>query len=271
MNGRRALTEPERDKFLLEKLNYLQVKQKVAEGYAIFIPVGSTEQHGKHMPLGTDSMCVREVAIRTASKMKALVAPVVSYGVSSQHMNFSGTVTVEPETLVRLIVEIATSLAHHGFKKIILFNGHGGNVPSLTIATRKIAEKTEGFVAVASYFHAVLCSQPIPKDRNLAKFLGRDLTGHGGLIECSIVMAIDRKLIDLSSAEMGCIDQVLQIEDDVLSLPYMIEEKSPTGTFGDLTDATPEMGEFFIEVAANTLAQRLRKSYVIAKKRRLLR
>jgi creatinine amidohydrolase/Fe(II)-dependent formamide hydrolase-like protein len=102
-------------------------------------PVGSTEQHGPHLSLDTDTYDAEYLAIEAARRVSAprpLVLPAIAYGVAYHHMDFPGTVAVSPDILSRLVVEVGMSVARHGITKLVIVNGHGGNVPALRYAPR---------------------------------------------------------------------------------------------------------------------------------------
>lgn len=109
----------------LQDLTWEEVKECVADSKGVIIvPVGSTEQHGPHLPVGTDTMVAVALAEDAAKRAGVLVAPPVWYGWSPHHMVLSGTVTIRPEILIELGYDIMESLSRHGFDRIILLNGH---------------------------------------------------------------------------------------------------------------------------------------------------
>lgn len=120
-----------------------ELKEALREVKAVILPVGSCEQHALHLPLGTDTFGAILLAERVARELggRVLVLPPIWYGVSPHHMNFTGTITLSPETLLSLVMDIARSLKHHGVRKLIIINGHGGNVATLSLAVRKIRDE----------------------------------------------------------------------------------------------------------------------------------
>ena len=111
------------------------------------------QQHGPHLPLDTDSFDAGYLASQVAaacSEPKPLVLPVVSYGVSYHHEGFKGTISINNDTLSKLVYEIGMSLASNGIKKIVIINGHGGNTPSLNFAAQMINRDAKIFVCVDS-------------------------------------------------------------------------------------------------------------------------
>ncbi len=112
----------------------------------VIVPVGSTEQHGPTGLIGTDTISVELIAQRAGEEAGILVAPAFPVGVAAHHMGFAGSMSLRPETFIAAMREWAASLAHHGFRRIYFFNGHGGNiVPLSKAATEIMAELNPGF------------------------------------------------------------------------------------------------------------------------------
>jgi Uncharacterized protein, putative amidase len=101
------------------------------------LPVGSTEGHGPHAPLGTDTLNAETVAAAGAERYEdehgvpVVVGPPMTVGISKEHRAFDGTLWVSPDTFRSYVRETVESLAHHGFDRVVLVNGHGGNVDAL--------------------------------------------------------------------------------------------------------------------------------------------
>lgn len=125
----------------LEELSWPDAKQAVVEDKVVIIPFGSIEQHGHHLPLGTDSINLTNTANLAAEQAGALVAPTQVYGVSHNHIDFAGTMSLEPETLIAIIEDLIASLVHHGFRRILLINGHGGNNASIEVGAIKARKR----------------------------------------------------------------------------------------------------------------------------------
>lgn len=104
---------------------YRELEESGAE--VAVVPIGALEQHSIHLPLGQDWMCVQEVARRIAEQLGAYLLPALPYGNSQEHQDFMGTVWLQPATLAQVVKDIVASLRHHGFRKVVLVNGHGGN------------------------------------------------------------------------------------------------------------------------------------------------
>jgi creatinine amidohydrolase len=116
----------------------------------VLIPIASTEQHGPHLPLSTDTVTALQVASRVAAINNMLHTPAIWTGYSPQHMagpgEGRGTITVRPSTLQALMYDVARSLIHHGFNKIVFINGHGSNVKVVDPVLRKIRYDTGAMV-----------------------------------------------------------------------------------------------------------------------------
>ncbi len=123
----------------LQNLTWEEVKEKTKESReTIILPIGSTEQHGYHLPVGTDTMVANSIAEAAAVKAKVLVAPPLWFGWSPHHLVLPGTITVRAEVLIEVVYDIIKSLHHHKFVKFILLNGHRiVNVTWLQIAAER--------------------------------------------------------------------------------------------------------------------------------------
>ncbi len=113
----------------LEKLTTLEVADLIAGGFRqVVVPCGAVEQHGPHMALSMDACHAEALAIRVAAALgETLIAPTIRVGCSPHHMDFAGTVSLEPNTFVAICRDYCASLARHGFERILFFSGHIGN------------------------------------------------------------------------------------------------------------------------------------------------
>jgi creatinine amidohydrolase len=160
-NGRNYKTLPHltdgdeafRAKFLswdLGELTYVDIREYLKEKDTILVPMASLEQHGPHLPLYTDTITAVEVSKRVAEMIAVLHSPPVWMGYSPQHMyapgSGRGTITVRSSTLLNLIHDVARSLIHHGFNRIIFINGHGSNVKVIDPVLRKLRYETGALI-----------------------------------------------------------------------------------------------------------------------------
>lgn len=118
----------------LSELTWVEVDQYLKSKKTAIIPVGSTEQHGPTGIIGIDYLTAQAIAEEVGKKNQTLVTPPLCFGMALHHMAFSGSMALKPSTYIQVIVELIHSLAHHGFEKITLINGHGGNIAPITSA-----------------------------------------------------------------------------------------------------------------------------------------
>jgi len=183
----------------------------------VIIPVASLEQHGNHLPIGTDFINGVERCKLIAQERDILVAPVLMVGQSPYHMGFAGTVTLKAETIIQVHLEAVESLIEHGFKRFIIMNAHGGNRAISTLIVDQINQTTAG-VAV-SFGEAV---SPFMEPSTVAP--STVLDRHGGTGETSNSLYLMPDLVQL--------DQAVTAE---LTLPGHLRDMLPEVVAGDPT------------------------------------
>ncbi len=172
------------NEFLLERLTWPEAKKRFKEVDVALLPVGSIEQHGCHLPLDTDSFDADYLASEVAaacSNPKPIVLPLIPYGVSYHHEDFSGTISVSPKTLSNMVYEVGLSVAKHGVKKLVIINGHGGNTPALQFAAQMINRDTTIFTCVET---------GETSDADLATITETPNDVHAGEVETSTTLAV---------------------------------------------------------------------------------
>ena len=208
------------------------------------VPVGSTEQHGPHAPLGTDTLTARAVADAgvDACAHDVVVTPAIPVGVAEEHRQFTGTLWVAPDTFRTYVRDVVASLAHHGFDRVVLVNGHGGNVDALREVAGEITRHDDSYAVPFTWFDSV----------------GEDSSemGHGGPLETSFLLATHPDLLDddrFEEARDGGSDGWGEWCRGV-NLAFDSAEFTDNGTVGDPTRATAEWGEDLLTRAATALA-----------------
>lgn len=111
-----------------------QIAEYLAHDNRVILPIGATEQHGRHLGVGADFLIAQAIAEQIGAQTRVLVAPTLAYGMSHQHMEFSGTLSLSPTTLSAVLQDLLHSLYRHGFRRVLVVNGHGGNQPSVQSA-----------------------------------------------------------------------------------------------------------------------------------------
>ncbi len=163
------------------------------QGDVVVVPVGSTEQHGLHLPLGTDTIVAMKLAEAAAERAKVLVAPPLWFGWSPHHLVLPGTVTLRPEVLIEVLFDVIQSLHHHGFRKFVVINGHRiVNIPWMQIAAER-AQRTLGVKVVL--FDPAYMSKAIVRD------LAFGPVGHSEEIETSHMLYMAPEMVHLDKAK----------------------------------------------------------------------
>src|SRR5262249_22021207 len=136
---RSPMTTRARTEYRYEKLTWPEINEAVELGKVCVVPCGAVEQHGPHLPLDVDIVCPQGIAFGTGRQVpdKVLVLPPVWYGYTGHVMDFPGTINTHFETFIHQVLDVTKSLAYHGFKKIVLLNGHGSNMPNLDLVARR--------------------------------------------------------------------------------------------------------------------------------------
>jgi len=209
------------------------------------LPVGSTEQHGPHAPLGTDVLTAEAVAAAGADAYdgEVVVAPAIPVGVAEEHRHFAGTLWVSEDTFREYVRETIESLASHGWNRVLVVNGHGGNVDALRELCGRLSRNGPVYAAPFTWFDGVDAPD----------------MGHGGPVEMSLLLHTDPELVEESrfeAAAAGAADAWGEFEHGV-NLAYDTAEFSENGTVGDPQEASAERGERLLDAASAALAELL--------------
>src|ERR1044071_7843456 len=182
----RAATE-----FRYEKLTWPEINDALDLGKVCVVPCGAVEQHGAHLPLDVDIVCPTEIARGAGGHIpdKMLVLPTVAYGYTGHVMDFPGTINQHLEHLIRHVLDVTKSLAYHGFKKILLLNGHGSNMPNLDLVARRTNLETDAESILCAWWNLLTVdTQFLPRWRQ-SKFPGG--CAHACELETSLYLYLD--------------------------------------------------------------------------------
>jgi len=215
------------------------------------LAVGSTENHGGHLPFGTDTLVSYEIAKEVASRIKGLlVLPALPYGMSEHYSSFPIAISLKSETLIEVLKDILTSLWKHSIRRVIIVNGHDGNIAPIEIATREFkVSHPEIKIAVLEAWW-VTAGKLLPK----GTFEVWDGLGHAGEGETSIMLALKPELVDMEQAR-----GVVPTLPEEVSLKWTFDELTPYAATGDPTKATREKGKKMKEVLVNYLVNFIKK------------
>ena len=218
----------------------------------VVLPVGSTEQHGPHLPLDTDVFLCETVCLEVGKRVpdKVLVLPPVSYGLNLHHIDFPGTIHIEPETFIAFCLNITKSVAYHGFQKILLVNGHGSNAPLVDLVARKTVLATESLCFATSYFN--FATEAFEAVRET------EIIAHTDEFEVSLYLHLagDRVKMEQAVADNDRMGEYLS-SDSTSKYPVRFNDYwgrwTRLGVHGDPTKATAEKGRIIFEAAVEGL------------------
>lgn len=252
------------DEYRYQKLTWPEIDAAAQQGTMIVIPVGSTEDHGHHLPLDVDQMLPETICeLAVQERDDALLFQTVPHGYLPHHMDYPGGITIRWDTFVNYLIDIGTSLAHHGFERLLFVNGHGSNHHLVEQATRQINLQYPGVRS------ALISWWEIEQFRTAAaEFREADggASAHAAEIETSLYRHIDESRVQMDRATRDNTapdskyfhntDLAGQTDPDDSTPATMMpwwSTISETGVRGDATTATAEKGERFLEAAAEGL------------------
>ena len=219
------------------------------DGSVALVPLGSTEQHGPHLPLATDHLIAEALATAAADRSDAVRTPTINVGVSPHHRQFPGTMWVDPPEFRDYVESFTRNLAYHGIDRVVFVNAHGGNVQHLREVGRRLHEDE------VAYAVEWMWDESIPE---LVDDLFERNGPHAGPKETAMITHIAPELVRedrLEDARDGGLPDLASAETTVHGARtfYDAVENSPNGAFGDPTDASAAKGEELFEAAGEQL------------------
>jgi len=232
-------------KVLLHEMSWPEAKEYFTRSDIAILPVGSNEQHGPQNPLGTDYLIAGALAEETAKRTGVVCLPTVPFGVSSHHKQLWGTVFISPGVFKEYLKEACLALSYYGVKKIVIVNGHGGNLPALSELAREL-RGSGVFVSVFQWWPAAAKLLPDLFDVEERK--------HASAEETSVNLTLHRHLVDMSKA----VDDEqrrhpTQVEG--ITLPLDTMDFSQSGVWGKSTTASVEKGRKDLEAVIAELVK----------------
>ncbi len=241
--------------YLLANMTWPEVEERLKECDIALVPVGSTEQHGPALPVSTDHFIATQFTHRAAEMVwdnhNVVVTPAITFGFSPHHMDFKGTITLSELTLSSMIADIRHSLALHGFKKIILVNGHGGNETAISNALHDMQGNID-----AKVFHV-----------NWYSFVGEKLNEivtppvyHACDMETSVAWYLGQRVLEDKRVDEpgkslvpGFISPDMSESGPRASVSYNFKEITKSGVVGYSTKATKEKGKLIADMVLENL------------------
>jgi creatinine amidohydrolase len=240
------------------RLTWPEVRRAANDGRVPIVPIGTLEDHGHHLPIDTDVTLVEAICRGTAEQLsdRTVLLPPIVHGYSPHHMDFPGTVTIGWDTFCRYCTDVATSLVRHGFRRVLLVNGHGSNQNLVEMAARlAMVDEPESLVGACFYLAGPESAATLEETR------GSDRGGmaHACELETSLYLHIAPEAVDMSKAvdERGYPSTQhawMDWSDGPLKVMPWWSSFSESGVQGDATLATPEKGKVLFEAAVAEIA-----------------
>lgn len=232
---------------ILEEMNAIQLRKNVNSKTVAIIVFGACENHGDHLPFGSDFFVPMELARRVASHASnMLVLPAFPYGVSSHHSDFQMTVTLQPITLIKAIEDICLSLIKNGIRRILIINGHDGNIAPIELSARTLKDKYPDVIIACLETWWTVIGQ-VSKDL----FDDWNGLGHGGEAETSAMLSVRSDLVDMKNAPEKMIPK---LPADI-RIYWKFKELTQTGATGAPRKATRAKGDKILEVLEQLLLE----------------
>ena len=238
---------------LLEELTWPEVETALENGTrTAVVAVGSVEQHGPHLPLIMDTLAGDELARRIAERLgDALAAPTIRPGCSGHHMDFPGTITIPPETLMDTVRGYCESLDAHGFEHLVLVPTHGGNFAPVNTVAPEIAREVDANVIALAHLDRIM--ELMNEGLTAAGVEYDEPMIHAGAAETAIVLAVAEGLVREDELAVG-------FEGD-LSTARLLSDGfravTETGVLGDPREGTAEAGEAILETITGAYVERI--------------
>ena len=227
----------------LDRLTWADIKEEIQQGKdTVIVPFGSTEQHGRHMPLGTDAVLGDEIGWGLAKRLDAFLAPTVRFGCSEHHLAFSGTISLTEDTFRGIVTDVVASLSMHGFRRIVLLPTHGGNFKPLAEAVAKI-EPAEGVRLLSFTDLGGLVSAACESSGAFGVDAAKS-GAHSGEWETSLMLALRPEQVKMDRAAVGFVGELSEIMAKVFD---GIQNLDKNGVLGDPRPAKAEAGRKYLE------------------------
>jgi creatinine amidohydrolase len=263
-----ARDDVRRRPFEFAKLTWEEINEAVRAQKGCLLPAATIEDHGLHLPVDTDVVIVETICRRAAQLApdEMVLLPCVTFGYSPHHIDGPGVLTIKWDTFINYVKDITDSLAYHGFRHILIVNGHGSNRPCLDLAARlTIVDNPDVACGMLSWWDLRDVQNAI------RAFRASEWTGHACELETSVYLAVDADNVAMDKARIDInprmskhfwSDLVGQPPDGYANHVFMTDywsTVSETGTWGDPTVATAEKGETIIQAAAAEIVEIMRE------------
>ena len=234
--------------YWLNQLTWPQAEEQIKKMPVALVPVGATEQHGRHLPIGTDVFLAEKLASMVSDRTGALVYPSVNFGYSWVWRDRVGTVSMRQPVLLEILKDVVRSVERYGIQMVLFINGHEANSATLKYAVREIQDETK--VKVLGMFYPGW--QQVYQEYMESPTWGGMF--HACEFETSLMLATNEELVHMEDAVREYPERPLYYGMDNTS----IGDLSSSGTYGDLTVATKKKGEKMLEIFAENIVKLIR-------------
>lgn len=237
---------------------------RLAPDHIAVLPLAAVEQHGAHLPVITDTALVSEVTHRAEKALteKILLLPTLWAGSSHHHLGFPGTVSISSETYVSVLCDLVDSLLNAGFRKIVLVNGHGGNINPASLALYKIMLRQKSgelpWIVATSYW-------ALPTGVDYSEFMDTPKLTHACEYESSMMLRLRTDWVNLDAAKGERVERNSSFYDPLGYSPSRVmvsesfDQMTSTGAMGKPELATAEKGERLFDLYSSTLIEFLQE------------
>ncbi|WP_257352191.1 creatininase family protein [Pseudalkalibacillus decolorationis] len=240
--------------YLLTEMTHSEVRDALETVKLAIIPIGAHEQHGPHMVESCDAVLATEMAKKLGERLHpyALISPTINMGVSHHHLNFPGTISLEPSTLIAILRDMVKSLKKHEITNFLLLNAHGGNQATLNVASITLSSD----LGVKVYYAKTTASAK----KAMEKHIQSPIFGHSCEREVSEALYLAPHLVRtdlLVKADWKQGDWKKLRPGNAVQGPYQYEEMTANGCIGDATRSSVKIGREIVDEALDELEQAL--------------
>ena len=243
----------------MEEMNWIDIKEAINNGFkTVIIGVGSTEQHGPHLPTKTDALIADVIVNLIAQSLKnALQAQTIRVGCSDHHLSFPGTISLKKSTLKAIIQDYLESLQKHGFENIIFIPTHGGNFNPIKEAIEEVREKFPK-IKIFAYTDLMGFVNALDKIAINLNITIQEAGAHAGEVETSQMLALAEDLVVRERFQPGYLGDLGEEEVEMLFNKGM-PSLSEIGVVGDPTKASKKNGKIYMEKIVEFLTHEIKK------------
>lgn len=242
-------------------IHWMDMADGLAADWIAVLPLAATEQHGPHLPLGTDVMIAEAFLARVRemlpSTIRATFLPIQTIGLSTEHADFPGTLTLSPDVALAQWMAIGESVARTGIRKLVMVTSHGGNSAAMSLVAQELRAR-HGMLAVTTGWHRFGVQDGLFPDDELRHGI------HGGAVETSIMLAKYPHTVRMDKmATFRPASVAMQTDFRWLSahrpapFAWQVQDLHPSGAVGDATQASAESGHLLVEGGAKAFCELL--------------